>query len=185
MKTFPALKPDHAASLREKARPFLEKSPMLVELRKRLLEYGGLEVVYQPEPHLTELLARGQVFTTHRLLRRPIEVCRCHGNSALIWHLSQGRTKIVRGYVLCDDGLWRQHSWGLENGRVIETTPVRRVRYVGFEMTHSEAVRFAFQNFPHDYLEQGIAAGVPKSWVREIVTLYQADVNSRRQTATK
>lgn len=54
---------------------------------------------------------------------------RCHDNSLL---LATADKKIIMhsGYALSDDGLWRHHSWCMdEHGNIIETT-VRRLIYV-------------------------------------------------------
>jgi len=46
----------------------------------------------------------------------------CHENTATLFQ--QGKIKELHtGYALSDDGLWRQHSWGVDvNGKIIETT---------------------------------------------------------------
>jgi hypothetical protein len=41
-----------------------------------------------------------------------------------------GIISIATGYALSDDGLWRQHSWGILREGVLETTKVR-VKYFG------------------------------------------------------
>jgi hypothetical protein len=70
---------------------------------------------------------------------------------ATLWLESRGRIAIVTGYAL-SGGLWRQHSWGLEGGTVIETT-VRRTSYYGLELGLPDALRFACGNPPHDLEE--------------------------------
>src|SRR5262249_8464594 len=51
---------------------------------------------------------------------------------ATLYALSEAAVRIASGYALTEDGLWRQHFWGVDTaaGRVLETT-VRRVRYFG------------------------------------------------------
>lgn len=52
----------------------------------------------------------------------------------------------MTGWALTnDDGIWRQHSWVKESGRIIETTAERDL-YFGFELTPEEAKTFAAEN---------------------------------------
>lgn len=73
----------------------------------------------------------------------------CHRNSSELWKLNYKNfnVHIETGYALSKDGMWYQHSWlVLFNKKnqieVIETTPLRRIAYYGFQMTHKEAVKF-------------------------------------------
>ena len=54
---------------------------------------------------------------------------------------SRGSVRIAFGYALSTDGLWCQHSWGVdaEDGRIIETTE-RRVRYYGLILNDDETL---------------------------------------------
>ena len=50
----------------------------------------------------------------------------CHENVAALLQrdeLDSGWT----GYALSEDGLWRNHSWGQRNGKIVETTEPRLV----------------------------------------------------------
>jgi hypothetical protein len=42
----------------------------------------------------------------------------------MIFVQSVGEVRIASGYALSSDGLWRQHSWGMDvaDGRILETT---------------------------------------------------------------
>lgn len=65
----------------------------------------------------------------------------CHVNAARLWRA--GRSEAIgTGYALSDDGLWREHSWGVRAGRVIETT-TPRLRYFGVVMADDRATWFA------------------------------------------
>jgi hypothetical protein len=63
----------------------------------------------------------------------------CHPNAAMMFVRSRRRVRIASGYALSADGLWRQHSWGVdvEDGRIIETTE-RRLRYYGIVLNDVE-----------------------------------------------
>jgi hypothetical protein len=66
----------------------------------------------------------------------------------MLYVRSRGAVRIASGYALTGDGLWRQHSWGVDaaDGRVIETT-VRRVRYYGVILgDDDESLEFFFSN---------------------------------------
>jgi hypothetical protein len=72
----------------------------------------------------------------------------CHQNIAAIWKFQRPRiVSIATGYALSEDGLWRQHSWGILREGLLETTAERR-RYFGILLSGSEADHFAECN-PH------------------------------------
>ena len=83
-----------------------------------------------------------------RSLLWPGAPSRCHGNAASLYVFSKGKMRIASGYALADDGLWRQHSWGVGavDGRVMETT-VRSLRYYGFILDDGdESLKFFLAN---------------------------------------
>ena len=109
---------------------------------------GRLGVLVVPplfaEEHARELEERGEFSTVTGV---PIEglASQCHVNTAHLW--LEGRVQgIATGYALSDDGLWRQHSWGLDDhGRIVETTE-ERIAYFGFRLNGSESREFADAN---------------------------------------
>lgn len=113
----------------------------------RRLTFGYRQLVVPPpskEKDLTKLLERGEFF------HRPIEFIKgeaseCHANTARLYE--EGVLDyIVTGYALSDDGLWRQHSWGIgHDGQIIETTEPRE-NYYGFALRNDEAVEFCAFN---------------------------------------
>lgn len=67
----------------------------------------------------------------------------CHSNAAFLWkNKISGLVGIGTGYALSEDGLWRQHSWCLTPGGIIETTEVRHT-YYGVRLEGARADRFA------------------------------------------
>jgi hypothetical protein len=144
---FPPLTLERAEFLREKAKPFLAKQPGLAELRSRLLALGGHDVVWVgPEEHLDALLDGGRSYPRSRHRRRFIEDGMCHSNTAFLWYKSAARIRIVTGYALSDDGLWFQHSWGVDGGRIVETTSGELFHYFGIELAGEEGLGFFFAN---------------------------------------
>ena len=115
----------------------LKEQPELAELRNKLLTIGGEAVVLQPEPHLDIILEHGKLWTQPvRLVRGAAS--RCHLNSVRLFIEAQKTAKLVCGWGLSDDGLWRQHSWICDRETLMETT-VRRRLYYGADLTPMEA----------------------------------------------
>lgn len=173
--TFPRLESDHAAFLRERAKPILTRQPRLAELRRRLLDLGGLEVVWQQtEIHLDDLIERGRTYTRSRMRRRFIADSECHPNAASLWYESRGATKIATGYALGDSGLWFSHSWGVEDGRIIETTSSRGLGYFGVELSGEIALRFMLGNASRELMKRFKADVRSGSCFRELVDIATA-----------
>ncbi len=114
---------------------------------RRLLGEGGRLVVppRDPEPDLDDLLASAVTFAgEHESVAGKDNDC--HANVAALWVWGQV-PEIGTGYALSEDGLWRQHSWGLrESGVVVETT-YARLRYVGIRVPQGPlSLLFALNN---------------------------------------
>jgi hypothetical protein len=117
------------------------------KLEARLLAIGGDRVVRQePAPYLAEILDRGELFDL-RVRRRRGKANRCHANAADIWARGTERYRLAHGFGLSEDGLWRMHSWALDDKGIIETTEARE-RYFGFVLDPYEALYF----WEHEYL---------------------------------
>ena len=52
---------------------------------------------------------------------------------------------IATGYALSDDGLWRQHTWGILRDGILETTEAR-IEYFGLLLQGERADEFAASN---------------------------------------
>ncbi|MFC7246118.1 hypothetical protein ACFQO7_26885 [Catellatospora aurea] len=140
---------------------------------RALLSFGGSLVVPPviPESDLDELLARGSAFGT--VVRRVQgDVGECHRNVAMLW-IDRTIDSIGTGYALSDDGLWRQHSWGIDaEGALVETTDERRA-YVGIVLpARAPSMQFAGSN-AQEHLktvlrERGPRAAELISMIREL-----------------
>lgn len=119
-------------------------NPEFRPLKEKLLTIGGWGVcVPAIEEDLHALLKRGQRFPGRSRSLKGVP-CGCHANTAALYErLEDG--KIVTGYALSRDGMWRQHSWLWLYGRVIETT-VKRISYFGVILNEVEADRFVLAN---------------------------------------
>lgn len=103
-------------------------------------------MLVQKDEDLEKLLARGRTWTSEDVEFHEMEPNECHRNAALLGQAT--RMKIVTGYALAPDGLWRMHSWALNpyNKNVIETCPVDFVKYFGVVLNKKEARRFIHEN---------------------------------------
>lgn len=124
-------------------------SPAYHNLKRKLLSFGGVAVVPVFEEDLKKIKARAQLFVpdgeySYRFERgHPSD---CHSNVAGLWDLTKGDVRIVTGWALSDDGLWRQHTWGLRYGTIIETT-VKRKKYFGYILNEAESEKFFEENW--------------------------------------
>jgi len=113
-------------------------------LAPRLLECGGTGIAARYEEDISSILSRGTCLDGRgaKLVEgKPIS---CHANAAALYELDE-RNGIMTGWALSDDGLWRQHSWCLREGAVLETTVLRRL-YYGFELDEDESEVFVMEN---------------------------------------
>jgi hypothetical protein len=121
-----------------------KRQPELRLLRRMLLKLGGQFVVApsKRDPDLSALLESGFV------MGGPVKLVAmktnsCHQNLANIWRTQKfGVIGIGTGYVLTEDQLWRQHSWGVLREGILETTK-ERTKYFGILLQGSRADRFA------------------------------------------
>jgi hypothetical protein len=133
--------------LSRRIREAVEQQPEIGILRKLLLGLGGLQLVAPPQPDLAVTLLISAGFVMAGSVQSEImEDSNCHVNVARVWTQRQrGVVGIGIGYALSDDGLWRQHSWGLRREGILETT-VPRTKYFGLLLQGWDADSFAESN---------------------------------------
>ena len=111
--------------------------------------------VNKPDGHVVDECSCGNkcpcedLREARRISKLPVKLIKgapngCHKNSAKLW--SEGKGKIVTGYALSDDGLWRQHSWVNAGNQLIETTEPR-VIYFGYTLDEDESKEFDNNNY--------------------------------------
>jgi hypothetical protein len=128
-------------------RKAVKNEPQFQALRQKLLCIGGVDFVPPPDEMdnaVETLLAEGERMRLPVVLRE-MKASHCHSNVAHLWlERYPGMVAIFIGYALSgDDGLWRQHSWGLVNpGGILETT-VARSEYFGLQWTGEPADQYA------------------------------------------
>ncbi|HVG26418.1 MAG TPA: hypothetical protein VM865_02340 [Acidobacteriaceae bacterium] len=130
--------------LADRLRRAAREQPDLRKLKSLLLRFGGVFIVAPSDvdPDVEKLLEAGFVMTGPITMKK-MKSSMCHQNVAAVWSARRsGMVGIATGYALSDDGLWRQHSWGLLRDGVLETT-VPRVKYFGILLQTGEADHFA------------------------------------------
>ena len=135
--------------LTNRLREAMANQPELEHLSALLLGLGGdfLVAPRQPDPDVPALLERG--FLTFGPVRMHLmNPSSCHQNIALVWRKREhGIVAIATGYALSEDGLWRQHSWGILRDGLLETTE-ERSKYFGIVLQDGDADDFAAANPP-------------------------------------
>lgn len=121
-------------------------------LQHKLLSIGGEKVIHLPDPEIETLLKQGKLINHSKIVKKRGQPSQCHGNSALLWLKHPTKVRICTGWAL-HDGIWRQHTWGLEGKRkikILETT-VPSDCYFGRELSPTLAsYQFACANLPMD-----------------------------------
>ncbi len=95
------------------------------------------------DPDLAEIVKRGELFSTKNKEMVSMRDGLCHWNVAKLF--TQGKVDtIVLGYAKNPYG-WVQHTWGLKNGYVVETTPsnLGANKYFGMKLSAKEAKAFS------------------------------------------
>lgn len=112
-------------------------------LEALLLPHGGRHAVppMQPDQLVVPLVKEGAVHDGSSAVQDTDHEHDCHRNVANLWR-HQRCDAIGTGYALSDDGLWREHSWAVRSGQIVETT-VPRLTYFGIVMTGEKATWFA------------------------------------------
>lgn len=139
----------HKESFEQWQARLFNEQPLLKKLEKKLLRFGGSGVAIMREHHLERLLKHGALMRAARALVVEGEPNQCHHNAGRYWLGDTERRKIVTGYYLFDGhgDCWRQHSWVVEGGRLVECTTKEPAKfYFGVELSPSEAGRFAASN---------------------------------------
>lgn len=144
------------------------------DLSAQILEHGGMIVCAYPEPDpdLLPTVVRGEYLPAENIRRMEGEPRECHQNTAKLWVTGIAKT-VMTGYALSSDGIWRPHSWGLDENETIVETTVHWIGYYGFRMDDFEACRFAFSNIEPDIMltlmEDGDRAPVIIDIARELL----------------
>src|SRR5215469_10493746 len=136
--------PEQKKFLESRFRKAAGEQPELKRLKPLLLRFGGTFIVAPPkaDPDIPMLLESGFLMNGPVTTRR-MRASQCHQNVAAIWKTRKPKiVAVATGYALSEDGLWRQHSWGILREGVLETTE-ERVKYFGILLRSAEGDHFA------------------------------------------
>ncbi len=136
--------PEQKKFLSRRFRDASKNQPELKRLKLLLLKLGGEFLVSppKPDPDIAVILESGFV-TGGRVVLREMRASSCHQNVSALWkERKSGIIGIATGYALSQDGLWRQHTWGILRDGVLETTETR-LKYFGILLQGEQADHFA------------------------------------------
>jgi hypothetical protein len=139
---------EQADFLDQRIQEISSSQPEILTLKSRLLQLGGSHLVapVAPDPDLEAILSHGFLQDGDVILEE-MERNSCHWNVAALWLQKQANLIAVgTGYALSEDGLWRQHSWGIQSASILETTE-ERTHYFGLRLSGEDANRFASAYF--------------------------------------
>jgi hypothetical protein len=125
----------------------IKNQPELMDLKGLLLGLGGSFLVAPPknDPDIPLLLKSGFVMCGTVMLK-VMAKSSCHQNISAVWKERKfGIVGIATGYALSEDGLWRQHSWGILRDGLLETTR-ERTKYFGILLQGPQAEQFVTHN---------------------------------------
>jgi hypothetical protein len=133
--------------LRGRLKAAIEHQPEIKILRKLLLRIGGEELVARPQPDRdVPILVEYGFVMAGPVITKPMGLGDCHRNLAHVWRNRRSQLAgIGTGYALSNDGLWRQHSWGVRREGIFETTE-DRLKYFGILLQGPVADSFAATN---------------------------------------
>ena len=102
------------------------------------------------DPDLDWLAVRGKFISTVGLKEVLVNQNDCHRNASKLFTTGKIDT-IVTGYAAATrpdskTEYWYQHSWGLKDRKIVETTAGGYHRYFGVVLTKQESVKFAKRN---------------------------------------
>jgi len=112
-----------------------------------MLEFGGNQVcVPFTEKDSKRLIRRGRQISNNNYKLILGARNQCHANCANLWKEDRKIYKIMTGYALSDDQMWRQHTWLLHRENFVIETTETRVAYYGFALNRLEAFLFSESN---------------------------------------
>ena len=130
---------------------FTDDMKSMMVLRDKLLEIAGDEACLPvSDEDYNNIINRGEIIIDEKPIMMKGLASQCHMNSALLWDNNRDKNiKIMTGYALSPDGMWRQHSWCVmdekNKPKIVETTEPRAA-YYGFVLSEEESEEFFLNN---------------------------------------
>jgi hypothetical protein len=110
----------------------LKEAPAVFRrLNRKLLKVGGQSLVIHPcsNNEVAEMVFRHGESLSKTAIQKKMTSNECHRNTAELWRADK-LDAICLGYALSEDGLWREHYWGIKDDHIVETT-ISRIAYFG------------------------------------------------------
>lgn len=117
-----------------------KQNPKYEDLNSKLTGHvdgvSYLVPMFEEEADFVDLLENSKFYELDEFQLEEISgaISQCHENSMKYVLEDPENRKVMTGYALSEDHLWRQHSWIQEGDTIIETTEPRLV-YFGYEAT--------------------------------------------------
>ena len=138
--------------------------------------FRGYDGEVENDPDIGLLTDRGRYYSPKSMIRMPLRPQKCHWNVAALYE-SGKIDKIVIGYMhnaasipdWLNTNTWIQHTWGLKDGKIVETTPAnfRADNYYGMELNHREANAFVAHAHAQDGVMRTSAVAQNESYIAE------------------
>lgn len=123
--------------------------PRWPELADRLIRLGGDDVIAIYEEDLDQLLSEGRPWPVEGVELRDGGSALFRAAAAALWEslsdADRESARLVTGWALSRDRLWRQHCWVARDGRVLEPM-AERLAYYGIALTPERAQEFCWTN---------------------------------------
>lgn len=105
-------------------------------MNQKLLSLGGTKVSPQPFSMASnyKLDMSNSEYFPGDAKRVKGNYNRCFENSALHYINDPYNVDVYIGYALCDDDMWRPHSWIIKKGEIKETTRNKMKAYYGVKL---------------------------------------------------
>jgi len=113
-------------------------------------EQNKTGVIEIKDPDIDIIAEKGKPYSTKGKVFKEMRSNQCHANASSL--AIRGKVDyMVTGFALSLDGGWRQHSWGIKDGTIVETTYPRFINYFGTPLSKKEAKAFAKANSGGDF----------------------------------
>lgn len=86
------------------------------------------------------IIKYGDLFKDKKIIMRKGNNCRCHENTIVLANKNK-KLQAYFGFGLSDDGMWRPHSWLIDNKENIIETTVERIAYYGIPLPREEVIK--------------------------------------------
>lgn len=94
-----------------------------------------------------KIMKDGQLWRGYNSISMKGERSNCHSNTCGLYLHNKDKIRVVSGYALSRDGIWRGHSWGVTKRNIPVETTTKRVLYFGVVLEGRERNKFIVDNY--------------------------------------